>query len=316
MIPSRILGQTGLKVPVISFGGASISGEGGGYGFGSISESEALALLVRAFEKGITLFDTAPVYGFGLSEKRIGRAFSKTRERVLIASKAGVTWSQNRRIYLDCSPAVVEKMLEMSLTNLNTDYIDIYMIHSPDPKVDIRVTMQVLAKAKREKKIRYTGLCNVASDDVNKASEVESVDLVQNELNLFNAGAVKEVFPAVEEKNIGFMSWGTLDKGILTGSVTGERAFEKKDVRSWAPWLKKQYKEPRIKAMDKMLPLINRHGYSGLELALGFVLQHRQVSTALCGMRNFYQLDTCLSALDHLPPKDLIQQCMKLAKSK
>lgn len=316
MIPLRPFGQTGLKVPVISFGGAALSGEGGGYGFGSISEPEALDLLARALDGGITLFDTAPVYGFGLSEKRIGKAFSKLRERVILASKAGITWSDNKRIHLDCRPETVETMLAQSLKHLATDYIDIYLIHAPDPKVDIRRTMQVLAEAKRRGRIGCIGLCNVSARDILKAAEVDRVDVVQNEFNLFRCSAAAEVFPVTEERTIAFMSWGTLDKGILTGRVTEQRGFEKTDVRCWAPWLKKKYKAPRMEAMAKISGVLEAHSHSGLELALGFVLQHPQVATALCGIRNRQQLESCLLALNHLPSQEILSACRQIAAEK
>jgi myo-inositol catabolism protein IolS len=152
----------------IGFGAASISGEGGGYGFGAISERDAVQLLEQAFHAGIRLYDTAPIYGFGLSEKRIGLAFQQKREDVFYVSKGGVTWDQNKRVDKNNHPDVIQKMLEQSLRDLNTDYIDLYMIHWPDERHDIRPAMEVLTKAKAQNKIRFIGLCNTNERDFKK----------------------------------------------------------------------------------------------------------------------------------------------------
>ena len=216
-----------MQVSVIGFGGASISGEGGGYGFGQITEEETFVLLRKSFERGITLFDTAPVYGFGLSEKRIGKAFAANRDQIVITSKGGVTWDSNKRIGIDNSPKVIQKMLEQSLKDLNTDYIDLYMIHWPDKNVDIRRPLEYLSRAKDEKKILGIGLCNSSVDDIARAIEVDRIEVLQSELNLFSAKAFDSLVRTIREQKMGFMSWGTLDKGILTGRVTPDRYLMK-----------------------------------------------------------------------------------------
>ena len=118
------------KLP-LAFGGAAISGEGGGYGFGDISESAAIDLLKEAYDLGFTIFDTAPIYGFSLSEKRMGKAFKSMRDKVFIVSKSGVTWNESKRVDMTNDPKVARLMLEQSLRDLESDYIDLYMIHWP-----------------------------------------------------------------------------------------------------------------------------------------------------------------------------------------
>lgn len=295
----------------LGFGGASISGEGAGYGFGDISESSALDLLNEAHDLGIRIFDTAPIYGFGLSEQRIGKAFKDKREEVFIVSKSGVTWHENKRVDMSNDPEVTRKMLEQSLRDLQSDFIDLFMIHWPDEKVDIRRPMEVLAKAKEEGKIKHIGLCNTNLDELEKASEIEKVEAVQNQLNLFERESL-ELFDYLKDNEISFMSWGTLDKGILTGRVNRERTFDKSDCRSWAPWWKSMDKESRYKAMEKINPLLKEHGHSGLELALGHNLSYQEVSTLLCGARNSEQLNGLVKALSNLPKPELMEEIKKI----
>lgn len=304
----------GFEVSEIGFGGAAVSGEGGGYGFGFVEEKDALDLLHKAYDSGINLFDTAPIYGFGLSEKRFGKAFKGMREKVFIVSKSGVTWDSSKRVDMNNDPKIAQKMLDQSLKDLQTDYIDLFMIHWPDEKHDIRKPMEVLYKAKEEGKIRHIGLGNSFPEDIEKACEIAQVEVLQNEFNLFARYPQESLFEIIREKNLGFMSWGTLDKGILTGTVTPNRKYDKADARSHAPWWKSADRKPKFNAMEKIMPILKANNHTGLEMALGFVLQFEELSTALCGTKSFAQLESAVNALGNLPSKDLLEEISEIAK--
>jgi len=309
----RPFGKLEQKVSVVGFGGASISGEGGGYGFGKIEEKEAIRLLHMAKDAGINLFDTAPVYGFGLSEIRMGKAFKGIREEVVLISKSGVTWDEKRNSRVDNSPEVTLEMLHNSLRNLQTDYIDVFFIHWPDSNVDIRKPMEVLARAKEQGKIRAIGLSNSYLDDMRKASEIERIDVLQNGFHLFQDYPKRELFQWIRENEAGFMGYGTLDKGILTGRVDEKRNFESDDVRSRAAWWTNEDRSPKYKAMAEIKPVLEKWGYSLLEMALGYVLHHSEVSCALCGVRNEKQLETALEAVQRALPEALIREVKEIA---
>lgn len=298
----------------VGFGGASVSGEGAGYGFGDISETNAIDLIHYAFERGIRIFDTAPIYGFGTSEERIGKAFKSNRDKVFIISKSGVTWHPNMRVDMSNDPKVTEKMLHESLKRIDTDYIDLFMIHWPDAKVDIRKTMEVLAEAKHSQKIKHIGLCNTNISEIEKAQEVDSIEVVQNELNLFNRSATKDLIPYVKDKDISFMSWGTFDKGIITGRANMNRKYDKSDARSWAPWWKKSNKNEKMKKMENILELLEKKGHTGAELALAHNLSVNGVSNLLCGFRSKSQLDSVLKSLKHLPSDEIINEVIELSR--
>jgi aryl-alcohol dehydrogenase-like predicted oxidoreductase len=314
MISYRPFGNSAFNVSVIGFGGASLSGDGGGYGFGSISDEQSLSLLRTSVEYGINLFDTAPVYGFGKSEQMIGRALGTVRDRVFIVSKGGVTWDDRKRIHINNNPKIVQKMLEGSLKNLSTEYIDLYMIHWPDKNIDVRKPMEYLSRAKEDGKIRAIGLCNTFEDDFHKACEIDHIYALQAECNLFNPLPFQSLQSILIEHNVGFMSWGTLDKGILTGRVTPERTFDPVDARAWAPWWKNEDRTQKYRAMKKIKPLLQEKNHTGLELALGYVLHFSELSTALCGIRSIEQLKSAVKALANLPDKAILDEARSIAE--
>ncbi|MFZ4715761.1 MAG: aldo/keto reductase [Bacteriovoracaceae bacterium] len=310
---TRKLGKTDIYLSELSFGGAGISGEGGGYGFGHIDESQAISLLKAAYERGINSFDTAPIYGFGLSEIRMGKAFKGMREKVFITTKSGVSWHETKRVNMSNDPVIAEKMLHQSLIDLQTDYIDLYMVHWPDSRVDIRETMKVYKKAQEAGKIRYIGLCNTHAEDLGKARELVHIDMVQSEFNLFQRKPLIDVFPYLEEA--GFMSWGTLEKGVIAGTVKKDRKYDEVDCRRTAPWWKEKEVMEKVLVMEKIFPELQKMNKSGLSLALSYNLSHAKFSTALVGVKSLKQLDDLLAAYDQLLTAEELQHIVKVFDS-
>ncbi|MCB9062309.1 MAG: aldo/keto reductase [Halobacteriovoraceae bacterium] len=290
-----------------SFGGASIAGNGGGYGFGDINEGDSISLLHYAYERGVKVYDTAPIYGFGESEKRIGQAFKDKREKVFIISKSGVTWHPNKRVNMTNDPNCAKKMLEQSLRDLQSDYVDLYMVHWPDQKIDIRRTLECFQNMKESGKIRHIGLCNTNLEDLKLGSEVCQIEVIQSELNIFK----RENFDLLNETQA-FMSWGTLEKGIITGRVNKNRKFDKSDCRSWAPWWKSSPLDKQFKTMSEIFPLLEKYELSGLDLAIAFNLSDQRVKSVLCGVRNQKQLDEVLISLKKNVPQTLINECLSI----
>lgn len=281
----------------LGFGGAALSGEGGGYGFGDVSQDEANNTLASAYEHGIRLFDTAPIYGFGLSEQRLGEFFQGKREEVFFISKSGVSWHESKRVNMTNDPKVTLKMLEQSLRDLRSDYIDLYMIHWPDQNVDIRKPMEVLAKAKLEGKIKHIGLCNTFEEDLLKALEVEKIEAVQSQFNPFDTSTVDQLGDLLKEKAISFMSWGTLDKGILTKRVTEGRKYDASDCRSWAPWWDKKEVAKKSQAMQKVFEYLDEIESNGLNFAVSHNLNHPSCDMVLVGMKNPKYVESTVAAV-------------------
>jgi myo-inositol catabolism protein IolS len=296
-----------IDVSRLSFGGASLSGEGAGYGFGEISTKESINLLHKSFSCGISIVDTAPIYGFGESEVRIGKAISGRRDSVHVISKSGVSWHENMRVNMTNNPEVALKQLHESLTRLNTDYIDTYMVHWPDKNVDLLETLDVYLMAQKQGKIKHIGLCNTTNAEILKAKTHCKVDIIQSEVNLFN----NQISNLDNSQSAMTMSWGTFDKGIITGSVTKDRVFDKSDCRSWAPWWKKSNWKEKVDKIEKLKDFVKDTDYSLISFALGYNLNF--VDTAICGFKNEEQLDEILKAVNSLPSLTLIKKGMEYA---
>lgn len=294
------------KVSRISFGGASLSGEGGGYGFGAMSEKEAQNLIQEAWEQGITVFDTAPIYGFGLSEERLGKYLPKD---AMVISKAGVDWHPNHRVNMTNDPKVISRMLEESLNRLGREMIDVFMIHWPDKNVDIREPLQVLQNAKLAGKIMHIGLCNTTKEDLQKAQEICEVEVFQSELNLLNQKPFLEL--GEEWKNKTSMSWGTFDKGILTGRVTKDRKFSKEDCRSWAPWWNKKEVAEKIIKTEKLNQILTDYNLTLAQFALQFNLSFFGISTALVGFKSKSDILQVHSSLHEWVMRERIEEVLE-----
>lgn len=271
----------GKPISRIGFGGAAISGEGGGYGFGIMDEASAEKLIKEAWERGINLFDTAPIYGFGLSEERLGRHLAKD---AIVVTKGGVDWHPSRRVNMSNDPKIIERMLLESLKRLRREQIDIYMIHWPDKNVDIRRPMEVLSKYQQKGTIAHLGLCNTTKEDLQKAQQVASISSLQSEVNLFNHSGLTQL--GESWKNYFTMGWGTLDKGILSGRVTQERKFDSSDARSWAPWWNKTEVARKIEKVEKLKTILNDYQLGLTEFCLHFNLNYIGVASCLIGSKN------------------------------
>ncbi len=301
----------------IGLGSAALSGEGRGYGFGPISDSDSVELIHFALEQGINVIDCAPVYGFGLAEQRIGKALADSgkRQKTYLISKCGVTWGQNKRIDIDNRPKSIEHMLHQSLKDLKTDYIDLYLVHRPDQRHPLEETLEALVKFQAQGKIRAIGLSNFSFDQIIQARESFPITAVQNEVNMFCPGDT-ETLDLVGAQEIDFFSWGTFDKGILTGRVFEGRVFAPEDARSWAPWWKKSPVQIKVATTLDLENYALKNGFSLLEMALGFALKNQQVSSALCGFRTRQQLSDILNALENLPPGELIEDGFQLVSQR
>ncbi len=267
----------------IGFGGAALSGEAGGYGFGPIEKPESL--VKYAIERGIKYFDTAPIYGFGESERVLGQAIKQKRDSICIVNKCGVTWHDNKRVNLTNEPGVVVKMLESSLKRMELEYFDIYMVHWPDKNMDIRYTLEALLNTKD--KIKHIGLCNTNPSEIEKANEICEINYFQSEYNLFNNGFNDLKF---DTDNKFLMGWGTFDKGILSGKISPNRKHERSDARSWAPWWKKSNWRDKVRFCEEISDKFN------VDLKK-YALYHslKNVDLSLVGTKNCDQLDDILS---------------------
>jgi myo-inositol catabolism protein IolS len=218
-----------------------------------------------------------------------------------------VDWHPNKRVNMSNDPAVIEKMLLQSLSRLKREQIDIYMIHWPDPRIDIRRPMEVLKKYHDQKIIKHIGLCNSNPSDLNLAQEIAPVTFLQSELNALSTKA----FEHLDWKNYFTMSWGTFDKGILSGRVTADRKFDASDARSWAPWWNKKEVNQKNIRVNKLQTILQEHNISLTQFALHFNLNHYGINCALIGLKSSSDLVQASSHLQKNISESIMREVLK-----
>src|SRR6202045_4228887 len=230
---------TSLKVSPVAIGTWAI---GGGV-WGGTDEAESIATIRTAFEHGINIVDTAPVYGFGRSEEIVGKAIAEGRLRadVLIATKAGLQWNAGK-VSRNASRARIIQEVEDSLRRLRTDYIDIYQVHWPDPLVTIKETAEAMYTLFEQGKIRAIGVSNFSVLQMERFRRVAPLHVLQPPYNLFERGIEADLLPYCRKNNIAMLGYGALCRGLLSGRMKADTVFDGDDLRLTDP----KFREPRF----------------------------------------------------------------------
>ena len=257
---------------------------------GTSDLDESVQTIRSAIERGITLVDTAPVYGFGRSEEIVGHALSEgLRERAVIATKVGLEW-RDGKVWRNSSPTRIRKEVEDSLRRLRTDYIDLYQVHWPDPLVPIQETAGALARLLKEGKIRAIGVSNYSPEQMAEFQKAAPIHSVQPPYNLFERDAENGVLRYAAQQDIAVLCYGALCRGLLTGSITAKTRFEGDDLRRSDP----KFQQPRFSQYLAAVSLLDRYardryGRGVLALAVRWVLDKGD-TIALWGARRPVQL--------------------------
>src|SRR6478672_7965208 len=203
---------TSLKPSRVALGTWAI----GGWMWGGTDESQSIATIRAAVERGINLIDTAPAYGFGRSEEIVGKAIAdgKLRKNVLLATKVGLEWREGK-VFRNASRARIRREIEDSLRRLRTDVIDVYQVHWPDPTVPIEETAEAMAELLKEGKIRAIGVSNFSVAQMNRFCKIAPLHAVQPPYNLFERGIETGVLPYCQRNNIATFGYGALCRGLL-----------------------------------------------------------------------------------------------------
>ena len=294
-------GKTGVDISTIGFGCWEIGG-----GYGSIEESEFIKAVNRALDVGINSFDTAEAYGFGASEKSLAKALGSRRKEAVITTKFGVGYPEAPNLR-DGSRKRAMECIEKSLKALDTDHVDVYLVHWPDRNTPFDETMRALDDMVQQGKVRAVGLSNFRLSEIQACMSTRRVDVVQYCWNMFDRRMQKEIFPYCRENKIGVMAYGSLAYGMLTGTFTEEMTFDKNDWRARRGQLLNlnlfqhlfgadQYLK-NLRAVEELKAMAKRYGKSLPQFALRWTLSNPVVSTALVGCRNPREVDDNVGAL-------------------
>jgi len=282
---ARIPG-TSLEVSRVALGTWAI----GGWMWGGTDEAESIATIRAAVEHGINLIDTAPAYGFGRSEEIVGKALANEnlRARVRIATKVGLEWERGK-VFRNASRARILEEFEASSRRLQTDHVDIYQVHWPDPLVPIEEVAEAMRLLFEQGRIGAIGVSNFSVLQMERFRRVAPLHVLQPPYNLFEREIEAEILPYCRKNKIATFGYGALCRGLLSGRMRADTKFEGDDLRRSDP----KFQQPRfaeyLAAVERLDQLAQRFGKRVIHLAVRWVLD-QGVSSALWGARHPAQL--------------------------
>ena len=297
------LGRSGIKVSEVSLGTWTISGGN----WGETDDEESIDVIRTAVDIGMNFIDTAHAYGRGHSEELIGRALNGRREDAVICTKVVNRWDEaEQKMVTDCSYDSIMREFEKGLKRLQTDYLDVYLIHSFDPNVPIKKTMRALRKLQDEKVVKAVGVSRYSLDQLKEASGYIGIDVVQYPMNIIRRKEISPLLDYCHKENISVMAYAALAKGLLAGKFNGTETFPVSDNRNKNPMFQGDKFKKRVEAVEKIRPIAERHGKTLAQLAVNWNLCQPAVATALVGARTPNQVkDNAGGSGWRLAPEDL-----------
>lgn len=299
----RRLGDSELFPSVIGFGAwAAVK-----TGWGDVDERAIVEAIQTAYDLGVNFFDTAPFYGYGESERILGKTLKPVRDKVIIATKFGIVWDDKGGFVMDVSRKNILREIDESLKNLGTDYIDLYQVHWPDHKTPIQETMETLNELVQSGKIRYIGVSNFSVEQMEEARKYAHVVSLQSQYNLLQRGVEQAEYPYVERVGMGFIPYSPLAQGLLTGKFTKETKIPEDDVRrQFNPLFKDGEFEANVEKAEKIRTIADRYGKPMAQVAVNWLLAKPAVATVITGAKNKEQVIQNVAAAEwKLLPEDV-----------
>lgn len=292
-----------LEVSAIGLGCMGMS-----YGYGPAADkNEMIKLIHHAYDLGVTFFDTAEVYGPYLNEELVGEALEPIRDKVVIATKFGIQMENGKQVQ-NSKPEIIRKSVEGSLKRLRTDCIDLYYLHRVDTNTPIEDVAETIKDLIKQGKVKHWGLSEAGVNTIRKANKVCPVTAIQSEYSMWWRESEKELFPLLEELNIGFVPFSPLGKGYLTGRFDKNSTFETDDFRSIVPRFQKENLEANQKFIDYVKDLANKKGVTPAQLALSWVLAQKPYIAPIPGTRKIERLEENLKSSDVLLTYEEVQK--------
>ncbi|MET0428065.1 MAG: aldo/keto reductase [Microvirga sp.] len=299
----RRLGQGGLEVSALGLGCMGLS-----HGYGPATDpQQAIGLIRGAVERGVTLFDTAEVYGPFVNEELVGEALAPVRDRVVIATKFGFEIpNQGGQQRMNSRPEHIRQVAEASLKRLRTDRIDLFYQHRVDPDVPMEDVAGAVGALIREGKVGHFGLSEAGAASIRRAHAVQPVTALQSEYSLWWREPEREILPLLEELGIGFVPFSPLGKGFLTGAISAETTFDGKDFRNTVPRFAPEARRANQVLVDRLAEIAAGKGATPAQVALAWLLAQAPWIVPIPGTTKPARLEENLGAADlTLTPGDL-----------
>lgn len=291
---TRQLGTSGLEVSALGYGCMGLS-----FGYGRPTErKDAIQMIRAAAERGVTLFDTAQVYGPFTNEEVVGEALAPVRDQVVIATKFGFRFEDGEARGLSSRPEYIRETTEDSLRRLRTDRIDLYYQHRVDPDVPIEDVARTVKDLIAEGKVKHFGLSEAGVQTLRRAHTVQPVTALQSEYSLWWREPEEEILPTLEELRIGFVPFSPLGKGFLTGKIDEDTTFEESDFRNTVPRFDPENRKANLELVHLVKRIAERKGVTPAQIALAWLLARKPWIVPIPGTTKLHRLEENLGAVD------------------
>lgn len=288
---TRKLGTSGLEVSALGLGCMGLS-----FGYGPATDkAQATALIRRAYELGVTFFDTAEAYGPGINEELLGEALAPFRSKVVIATKFGF---RNGTVAdgVDSRPENIRAVAEASLRRLRTDVIDLFYQHRVDPDVPMEEVAGAVKQLIAQGKVRHFGMSEAGAESIRRAHAVQPVAALQSEYSLWWREPEKEILPLLEELGIGFVPFSPLGKGFLTGAINADTKFDATDFRNVVPRFAEAARQANQRLVDVLGDIATAKGATRAQIALAWLLAQKPWIAPIPGTTKLLRLEENLAA--------------------
>jgi len=293
---TRRLGNTGLEVSAIGLGCMGLS-----FAYGpALDRTAAIALLRAAVERGVTLFDTAEVYGPFANEELLGEALAPVRERVVIATKFGfaIDPATGRQAGLDSRPGHIRAVAEASLKRLRVDTLDLFYQHRVDPDVPIEEVAGAVKDLIAAGKVKHFGLSEAGAQTIRRAHAVQPVAALQSEYSLWWREPEQAILPTLEELGIGLVPYSPLGRGFLTGAIDESTTFDSSDFRNAMPRFSTEARKANQALVDVLGDIAVRKQATRAQIALAWLLAQRPWIVPIPGTTKLHRLEENLGAAE------------------
>jgi aryl-alcohol dehydrogenase-like predicted oxidoreductase len=297
-LPTTELGSTGIEITRIGFGAWAIGGGGWGFAWGPQDDDQSIAAIHRALELGVNWIDTAHVYGFGHSERVVGRALAGLAQRPYVFTKAALLEGPGRIQYPCLKRDSIRREVEGSLERLGVDAIDLYQVHVPEPEDDIEEGWGTFAELLDEGLVRHIGVSNFSVEQMRRIESIAPVETIQPRYSLLDRAAERDVLPYAERAGAGAIAYSPMGSGLLAGRMTRERiaGLPDDDWRKRDPAFAGAALDRNLAVADRVARVAGDLGVSPGAVAVAWTLRHPAVDGAIVGLRRPDQVDGLIAA--------------------
>lgn len=295
---TKQLGNSDLSLTPLGIGAWAMGGNGWAFGWGAQEDTDSIAAIREALDRGLNWIDTAAVYGLGHSEEVVAKALEGVSKKPYIFTKCERTWNANREIVKCLKRDSIFREVEDSLRRLKVDVIDLYQIHWPEPDEDVEEGWTAVAELKEQGKVRYIGVSNFSVAQMQRAQKIAPITSLQPPYSLVSPEVGDEILPFCLAQNIGVIVYAPMKSGLLTGAMTRERVanlpdddFRKRALNFLEPHLSKN-----LALVEVLRKIGDQHGRTPGEVAIAWTLNNPAVTAAIVGMRNAAQVDGVIGA--------------------